>query len=137
MTNQELMLQALDARKNAYAPYSRFTVGAALLASDGQVYLGCNVENAAYSPSVCAERTAFVKAMSDGKRAFAAIAIVGGPEESILPGEAIYPCGVCRQVLMEFCRPDFRVLVGTGPESYTEHTLQSLLPHGFGPHNLA
>ena len=101
MTDKELILSALKARENAYAPYSQFLVGAALLCSDGTVYTGCNIENISYSGTVCAERTAIFKAVSDGKREFSKIAIVGGKK-----GETIsaYPCGICRQVMAEFCK---------------------------------
>ena len=101
---EELIRQAMEARKNSYSPYSGFQVGAALLCEDGTVYTGCNVENAAYGPTNCAERTAVFKAVSEGKREFKRIAIVGGHEgESVAPT----PCGVCRQVLSEFCKPSF------------------------------
>lgn len=135
MTDKALIEQAIEARKNAYTPYSHFQVGAALLAQDGTVYQGCNVENAAYTPTNCAERTAFFKAVSDGKRAFSAIAIVAAPEGKPLQKTA--PCGVCRQVMMEFCDPDsFRILMAVSPEEYTVYTLRQLLPEGFGPSDL-
>lgn len=134
MKDAELLLRALDARENAWAPYSGFWVGAALLAKDGRVFTGCNIENAAYSPGNCAERTAFFKAVSEGAREFEAIAVVGGPPGA--PGRA-YPCGVCRQVMMEFCDPAaFRILVGPSPEDFDAFTLEDLLPHGFGPKTL-
>ena len=128
MTDRELMIKADEARTMAYAPYSHFTVGAALLASDGRVFTGCNIENAAYSPTNCAERTAFFKAVSEGVREFEAIAVIGGPA-----GEAsgfCAPCGVCRQVMSEFCHENFRVLLGT-PDAVQTHTLRDLLPHSF------
>ena len=107
---EKLIKEALRARTFSYSPYSHYQVGAALLAKDGSIYTGCNIENAAYSPTNCAERTAFFKAVSEGKREFCAIAIVGGPEEAGITQYA-YPCGVCRQVMMEFCNPkEFRVL---------------------------
>ena len=113
MDEKELVELAFSAREKAYAPYSGFCVGAALLTEGGKVYLGCNIENAAYTPSNCAERTAFFKAVSEGEREFTAIAIVGGKE-----GEACdfcAPCGVCRQVMMEFCDPkDFQIILGCG-----------------------
>ena len=115
MTEQEkrtLVNRALEARTFAYAPYSHFQVGAALLTKEGQIFTGCNIENAAYSPTNCAERTAVFKAVSEGVRAFAAIAIVGGMEGRE-PTDLTAPCGVCRQVFMEFCEPkEFRILLG-------------------------
>lgn len=134
MTEKELMEQALLARQASYSPYSGFMVGAALLGKSGKVYLGCNIENAAYSPTNCAERTAFFKAVSEGEREFEAIAIVGGYKDT---PSAAYPCGVCRQVMREFCSPEkFLILVGSGPEEYTVHKLAQLLPFGFGPEDL-
>lgn len=133
---QELIIAAIDARKKSYSPYSHYQVGAALLARDGQVITGCNIENAAYGPSNCAERTAFFKAVSEGIRGFSAIAIVGSPEGDELTQYA-YPCGVCRQVMMEFCDPtSFQVIVAKSTEEYCVKTLQELLPEGFGPDNL-
>ena len=111
MSDRELLLLAIEAREMAYAPYSGFRVGAALLGKSGKIYKGCNVENAAYSPTNCAERTAVFKAVSEGERSFEAIAIVGGMAETI--NDFCAPCGVCRQVLAEFCGPDFRVVLGT------------------------
>jgi len=125
-----LITRAIEARNAAYAPYSGFWVGAALLARSGRVYTGVNIENAAYSPTLCAERTAFAKAVSEGEREFAAIAICGWPGDGA-PGLA-YPCGVCRQVMSEFCAPaEFAVIVAASAEDYREHTLAELLPHGF------
>ena len=132
MTDKELMHLAFEARKNAYAPYSHFFVGAALLSKEGTVYTGCNVENAAYSPTNCAERTAIFKAVSDGTREFCAIAIVGGTERGLSPN--CTPCGVCRQVLAEFCQGDLRILTGT-PDEIQSTTLAELLPLAFGPNN--
>ena len=135
MGDKELILEAIEARKNAYTPYSHFQVGAALEGAGGEVYRGCNIENAAYTPSNCAERTAFFKAVSEGERSFCRIAIVAGPEGEALIHTA--PCGVCRQVMMEFCDPDaFRILLATGPDDYRTYTLRQLLPEGFGPDNL-
>lgn len=126
-----LVEKALEARRFSYAPYSDFRVGAALLAKNGQVITGCNIENAAYSPSNCAERTAVFKAVSEGIREFEAIAIVGGPGEE-LPQEIAAPCGVCRQVLLEFCNAkEFQVLLGKGDKTWQEYTLEELLPLGF------
>ena len=129
MTDRELILHAIEARKNAYTPYSHFQVGAALLAEDGTVYLGCNIENAAYAPTNCAERTAFFKAVSEGERDFAAIAIVGG--KNLEFSNFCYPCGGCRQVMSEFCKGDFRIILGKSDGEITEMTLSDLLPYGF------
>ena len=124
METKELITQALSARENAYAPYSGFMVGAALLCKDGTVYTGCNIENAGYTPTNCAERTAFFKAIYDGEREFEKIAVVGGPEESE-GDELCAPCGVCRQVMMEFCDPKtFRIILAV---SYTHLTLPTIL----------
>lgn len=135
MTDRELILEAIEARKHAYTPYSHFQVGAALLTAGGKIYRGCNVENAAYTPTNCAERTAFFKAVSEGERDFSAIAIVAAPEGAPLQYTA--PCGVCRQVMMEFCHPDtFRILIAVSPEKYKIYTLGQLMPEGFGPAKL-
>ncbi len=135
MENRELIRQAFEARKASYSPYSGFKVGAALLTKEGKVYQGCNIENAGYTPTNCAERTAFFKAVSEGERDFAAIAIVGGREEK--PENYAFPCGVCRQVMMEFCDPKtFRVITAVSEEEYVDKPLEELLPHGFGPSNL-
>ena len=139
MTDRELIDLAIDARRNSYSPYSGFAVGAALLASDGTVYTGCNIENAAYSPGSCAERTAVFKAASDGKRDFSAIAVVGGHSDGKGVDSICAPCGVCRQVLREFCVPaEFRVLLAplNNPEKYEVYTLEQLLPQSFGPDDL-
>ncbi|HHT16742.1 MAG TPA: cytidine deaminase [Papillibacter sp.] len=136
MTYAQLMAQAVKAREGAYMPYSQFAVGAALLCKDGTVYTGCNIENAAFTPTVCAERVAFFKAVSDGRRDFSAIAVTGGPAGSPSASDTA-PCGVCRQVMAEFCvAPDFEIVLGSGPEDYAVHTLAELLPLGFGPKNL-
>lgn len=135
MDNKELIRLALEARQMAYVPYSNYMVGAVLLTRQGKVYKGCNIENAAYTPTNCAERTAFFKAVSEGEREFDAIAIVGGYEGH--PTDYAYPCGVCRQVMMEFCNPEkFRVITAISEEQYLEQTLTEMLPHGFGPQNL-
>lgn len=134
-----LIKEAFEARKNAYTPYSHFQVGAALLTKDGKIYRGCNVENAAYGPTNCAERTAFFKAVSEGDREFQAIAIVGFMEGEE-PGLEAYaaPCGVCRQVMVEFCNPKtFRIILATRPDHYKVYTLEELLPMSFGPDNLS
>ena len=133
MTDLELMRLAEDARAYSYTPYSHFAVGAALLTKSGKVYTGCNIENASYTPTVCAERTAVFKAVSEGERGFAAIAIIGGPAGQ--KGRFCAPCGVCRQVLREFCALDFRILLGTTEEVQT-FTLGDLLPTSFAPSDL-
>lgn len=131
----KLIIQAMQAMEKAYAPYSHFQVGAALLTKSGEIYQGCNIENAAYGPSNCAERTAFFKAISDGVREFQAICIVGGMDGKMTSYTA--PCGVCRQVMMEFCDPkEFRVILAKDYEDYVMYTLEELLPMGFGPTNL-
>lgn len=133
---KELIEQAIDAMGYAYTPYSGFKVGAALLAKNGNVYRGCNIENAAYTPCNCAERTAFFKAVSEGVKEFEAICIVGG-KNGVLT-ELTPPCGVCRQVMMEFCRPEeFRIILATDTAHYEIHTLREMLPMGFGPDALA
>ena len=133
MTDKELMELAVEGRKASYSPYSNFRVGAALLGKSGKVYLGCNIENAAYTPTNCAERTAVFKAVSEGEREFAAIAIVGGKGEEL--AEFCAPCGVCRQVLAEFCDKDFRIILGT-PDNYRAYTFEELLPLSFGKSDL-
>ena len=136
MRDSELIKEALEARKMAYTPYSHFNVGAALLTTDGRVYRGCNIENVSYTPSNCAERTAFFKAVSDGIMDFSAIAIVGGPAKA---GSLSIcsPCGVCRQVMMEFCDPKtFKIILGTDESDFKVYTLEQMLPLGFGPENL-
>ncbi len=133
MTDKELMALAIEARKASYSPYSGFRVGAALLGKSGKVYLGCNVENAAYSPTNCAERTAVFKAVSEGEREFKAIAIVGGKGEEI--SDFCAPCGVCRQVLAEFCDKDFRLVLGN-LEKISTYTFEEILPFSFGKSDL-
>lgn len=140
MYNDEIRKQlihlAFEARMNSYSPYSNYAVGAALLCSDGSIYTGCNIENASYGGTNCAERTAAFKAVSEGHTEFSAIAVVGGKK-----GEAItdyaYPCGICRQVLREFSNPDHMiVIVATGVSDYKEWSLSELLPESFGPDHL-
>ena len=134
MTDLELMRFAEDARAYSYTPYSNFAVGAALLTKSGKVYTGCNIESASYTPTNCAERTAVFKAVSEGERDFAAIAVIGGPAGE--KGRFCAPCGVCRQVLREFCEPEtFRVLLGT-TKGVTSYTLAELLPASFSPADL-
>lgn len=130
-TRNELLRLATQARDRSYAPYSHYSVGAALLTKDGRIYQGCNIENASFTPTICAERTAFFKAIYDGERAFSAIAVIGSGE---LPA---YPCGVCRQVMSEFCDDDFVIITSNrdGTEVVTE-TLDTMLPHRFGPKDL-
>ena len=133
---EELVEKAMKAMEMSYSPYSGFRVGACLLTSDGDYYTGCNIENAAYTPTNCAERTAFFKAISEGVREFDAICIVGG-KDGVLT-EYAAPCGVCRQVMMEFCDPKtFKVILAVSKEQYDVYTLEELLPQGFGPENLA
>ena len=132
---QELIQRAIDQMRFSYVPYSNFRVGAALLTKDGKIYTGCNIENAAYGPTNCAERTAFFKAVSEGERQFDAICIVGGPDGVLKDYTA--PCGVCRQVMMEFCNPEtFQIILAVSTEDYRIYTLKELLPLGFGPDNL-
>ncbi len=114
----------------SYSPYSSCRVGAALLCASGKIYTGCNIENAAFSPTVCAERTAFFKAISEGERNFAAIAVAGG-KDGVIDGSFV-PCGVCRQVMAEFCEPDFRILVVRADDEFNEFSLAQLLPEAFG-----
>ena len=129
MTELELINAAKEAAENAYAPYSHFTVGAALLCKDGKVYTGCNIENASFSPTNCAERTAFFKAVSEGERDFTAIAVVGGKDCNFT--DYCSPCGVCRQVMAEFCSESFRVILGKEGKDFRVITLRNLLPDSF------
>ena len=125
---------AVKARGHAYAPYSGFSVGAALLTDGGKIYTGCNIENAAFTPGCCAERAAFFKAVGEGERGFAAIAVAGG-KTGEAPGALCPPCGVCRQVMQEFCEPEtFLIILPKSPEEWEAHTLAELLPLGFGGH---
>lgn len=136
MDYKDLIQAAIQARETAYAPYSGFMVGAALLTEEGKVYTGCNIENAAYSPTNCAERTAFFKAVSEGERNFKAIAVIGGKRgEEILQFAA--PCGVCRQVMAEFCDFEtFDVIMVKNENDYVIKKLGEILPYGFSPKNL-
>lgn len=135
MTERELIKAALEARKASYSPYSGYQVGAALLTQEGKLYTGCNIENAAYTPTICAERNAIFKAVSEGERHFKAIAIVGSPAGEVV--QFAWPCGVCRQVMMEFCDPAGFVVISAKSETdYRIKTLDQLLPEGFGPQNL-
>ena len=134
-TIRELIMRAMGMMKMSYIPYSHFSVGAALLTKSGEIYTGCNIENAAYTPSVCAERTAFFKAVSEGHTSFTAIAVTGGMDRKA--EDFCTPCGVCRQVMNEFCDPEtFLVISAVSPDTYRVYTLKELLPYGFGPDNL-
>lgn len=135
MDIQILIKEAIKIRDKAYAPYSNFLVGASLLSASGKIYTGCNIENAAYTPSNCAERTAFFKAISEGEKHFIAIVIVGAKRDEAL--DFCPPCGVCRQVMMEFCNPkEFKVIVAKSVNEYKVFTLEEILPMGFDPNNL-
>lgn len=137
MDMKKLVALAFEAKNRSYSPYSHFAVGAALLAKSGKIYLGCNIENAAYTPTNCAERTAFFKAVSEGEHEFEAIAIAASPTDGRPYDEYCAPCGVCRQVMMEFCDPDtFKVIISKSVEDYRTCTLKELLPFGFGPADL-
>ena len=125
---EEKILKAIEATKNSYSPYSGCKVGAALLAQDGQVFTGCNIENASFSPTICAERVAFAKAISEGVNKFTAIAIAAKRNDKL---SVFTPCGVCRQVMSEFCGNDFTILVVTDQDTFDEYTLSEMLPHSF------
>ena len=130
-TLDELLRLAAEARDHSYSPYSHYRVGAALLTKDGRIYQGCNIENASYTPTICAERTAFFKAIYDGVRSFSAIAIIGSGE---LPA---YPCGVCRQVMSEFCDGGFIIVTANrDADTVVTETLDQMMPHRFGPKDL-
>lgn len=132
---EKLIDTAIEQLKFSYTPYSNFKVGAALLTKSGKIYTGCNIENASYTPTNCAERTAFFKAVSEGVRDFQAICIVGGKDGKLT--EYTAPCGVCRQVMMEFCNPKtFQIILAVDKERYGIYTLEELMPLGFGPLNL-
>ena len=132
---EKLIDIAIEQLEFSYTPYSNFKVGAALLTKSGKIYTGCNIENASYTPTNCAERTAFFKAVSEGVRDFQAICIVGGKDGKLT--EYTAPCGVCRQVMMEFCNPKtFQIILAVDKERYEIYTLEELMPLGFGPLNL-
>ena len=134
MVKGDLVRLALKAREESYSPYSEFKVGAALLSEDGRVFIGCNIENAAYSPTNCAERTAFFKAVSEGVRKFRAIAVCGGPADGLIE---CFPCGVCRQVMAEFCEPDkFEIIIVKSETDSDSYLLKDLFPKPFSPSNL-
>ncbi|MCI9361775.1 MAG: cytidine deaminase [Hungatella sp.] len=136
MDTKTLIQEAINVLPNSYVPYSHFHVAAALLCKGGTVYTGINIENAAYAPTICAERSAFVRAVNDGKREFEAIVICGGNDGIV--SDYCPPCGVCRQVMREFCDPKtFRIILAKSPEEYKEFTLEQFLPMGFGPENLS
>ncbi len=134
MNYGKLIDLAFAAMDNAYAPYSGYKVGAALLSKSGSVCTGCNVENAAFGPTNCAERTAFFKAVSEGEREFSAIAVVGGKDGKVK--DLFVPCGVCRQVMAEFCDSDFQIIVAKSTDEYSVFTLAEMLPMGFSPKNV-
>ena len=134
MNEKELCKAAIDAMKNAYVPYSGYRVGAALMTEDGKLFTGCNIENAAYTPTVCAERTAVFKAVSEGEREFLKLAVVGGKGGKT--GGIAQPCGVCRQVLREFCQDDFEIIFVKDEDNFEKHTLSQILPFSFRPENL-
>jgi cytidine deaminase len=131
MTDKELLTMAIDALENSYSPYSGCKVGAALLCENGKVFTGTNIENAAFSPTVCAERVAIFKAISEGEKNFSKIAVVGG-KNGVING-IFAPCGVCRQVMREFCNDDFQIILGESTTEFTVATLNELLPFSFSP----
>jgi cytidine deaminase len=135
MTPIELVNLAIEAREHSYCPYSHFAVGAALLTKSGKIYQGCNIENVSFTPTICAERTAFFKAVYDGEREFEAIAIVGGPADRPV-SDLCAPCGVCRQVMREFCKDDFKIYLSKGDGTYMEASLIEMLPFSFSGSNL-
>lgn len=135
MDKKELVKEALAAREFAYTPYSKFNVGAALLCKNGRVFRGCNIESASYTPTNCAERTAFFKAVSEGEREFSAIAIVGGPAGAP-PADFCHPCGVCRQVMAEFCGRDFKVYIAKSESEIREYSLDEIIPFAFTQEDL-
>lgn len=135
ISDKDIIRAALDARKKAYAPYSKFYVGAALVTQNNKIFTGCNIENSSYGATNCAERTAIFKAISEGEKKFTSIAIAGG--KKLNPESYAFPCGICRQVMREFTNPkDFRVIVAVSEENYKVYTLEQLLPDSFGPENL-
>lgn len=134
MTDKELLLTAIKEMKKSYSPYSNCKVGAALLCKNGKIFTGTNIENAAFSPTICAERVAVFKAVSEGEREFSKIAVAGG-KDGIVDG-IFAPCGVCRQVLREFCSDDFQIILGENEEEYKVVALKDLLPLSFSPDNV-
>ncbi len=136
MTELELCNEAVKALENSYSPYSGYCVGAALLCKNGRLFTGCNIENSAFSPSVCAERTAFFKAISEGKREFAKIAIAAKKSGENIFNDTVSPCGVCRQVMAEFCNGDFEIIIAKNNSEFSKFTLSELLPCSFGMDNI-
>lgn len=137
MEKEKLIRAAIEARSMSYSPYSKYRVGAALLTEDGVIIKGCNIENASYGATNCAERTAIFKAVSEGYRKFVKIAIVGGSEAADATADYAYPCGICRQVMREFCNKDeFEVIIAKSETEYETYLLEELLPKSFGPENL-
>ena len=136
MKNEILIAAAFKARESSYSPYSNYRVGAAILTSAGKIYTGSNVENASYGGSICAERSAAVKAVNDGERCFTAVAVAGALSGSE-SGDYSYPCGICRQFLREFAAPDMRILVAKTRDDVLDISLEQLLPYSFGPDNLS
>ena len=136
MNPEELIARALQARKQAYAPYSNYLVGAAVLTKQGNIFTGCNIENASFGATVCAERMAFFSAVAGGEKEFCAIAIVGAPKAAALPFDYAPPCGICRQVFREFCEDDFQIILAKNVNDYQIYSLSELLPLGFGPFKL-
>lgn len=134
MNDKELVKAAFSAMQNAYAPYSNYKVGAALVGASGKVYTGCNVENASYGPTNCAERTAFFKAISEGEREFLKIAVAGGKDGVVT--DMFMPCGVCRQVMAEFCDGNFKIIVARSEDDFKVFALSELLPFGFSKKNI-
>ena len=133
-TYKKLVEEAIKMLNFSYVPYSHFHVGAALLTTEDEIYTGCNIENSAFGPTNCAERTAFFKAISEGKKTFKAIAIVGGSNGIIK--DFCPPCGVCRQVMREFCKDDFEIILGKSPDNYIVKTFKEILPLSFGSEDL-
>lgn len=131
MNNSELIKLALEARQKSYSPYSGFSVGAALLCKNGKVYTGCNIENSGYSATNCAERTAFFKAVSEGETEFEKIAVVGGNAQDKTPVDCCAPCGICRQVMREFCESNFEIIIAKTENDFKTATLADLLPMSF------
>lgn len=132
MDYSRLAAEAIEARKRSYCPYSGFAVGAALITEEGKIYRGCNIESVSHTPTACAERTAFFKAISEGEGQFAAIAVAAGNKELEAPlPEYVAPCGVCRQVMVEFCDKDFKIILARSKDDYKVYTLEDLLPLSF------
>lgn len=136
MDKKLLIRKAIEAMGNSYSPYSKFRVGAALLTKSGKIFTGCNIESVAFTPTVCAERTAIFKAVSEGETEFEAIAVIGGLGDGMDTSDNYSgPCGVCRQVMLEFC-DDLLIILAKSEDKYQEHTLKELVPLSFGPANL-